>query len=182
MKQRLKKNVPHPEVARAIALDQFNEALSLIDAGVGTIDSTDKSGSTLLMRAVVCKDFPMIKNLIIHGANVSMADAMGWTALHFAASEGYFDGVKILIDNGADVNARDHDGNSPIFNAFLKTDHHKKVVDLLISKGADLSLSRPRVQTIPDNSVRSIFLPLTARFRSPTSSMLLKQELLPLSI
>ena len=75
----------------------------------------------------------------------------GATLLHVAAEYGFFDATRLLLDRGADVNARaDLDANgvggqTPIFHALT---HFKgvnpEVWQLLIQRGADLTL-RARV-------------------------------------
>jgi ankyrin repeat protein len=75
----------------------------------------------------------------------------GATLLHVAAEYGFFDAARLLLDRGADVNARaDIDANNiggqtPIFHALT---HFKRanpeVAQLLIDRGADLNL-RARV-------------------------------------
>jgi hypothetical protein len=47
-------------------------------------------------------------------------DEKGRTLLHIAASSGYNKAVKLLIENGADVNPVDVDGISPVGSAFLQ--------------------------------------------------------------
>lgn len=75
----------------------------------------------------------------------------GATLLHVAAEYGFFDATRILLDRGADVNARaDVDANgvggqTPVFHAlthFMRV--NPEVGELLIQRGADLTL-RARV-------------------------------------
>lgn len=56
--------------------------------------------------------------LLEHGANPNYVDTVSKystneSLLHLAASKGNADGVQLLIDYGADVQARDRYGNSP---------------------------------------------------------------------
>ncbi len=50
-------------------------------------------------------------------SNVNQKDDFGRTALHHAASSDWSDALNILIERGADVNARDVDGITPLHMA-----------------------------------------------------------------
>jgi ankyrin repeat protein len=52
--------------------------------------------------------------------DVKYTDEAGRTALHYAAHRGYLDIVKNLIEEGADINYEDHQGETPLFFACLQ--------------------------------------------------------------
>lgn len=58
----------------------------------------------------------------------------GWTALHYAASLGFAGLVEALIDRGADLNAHDNDGKTPLRVAVEA--NQREVVNLLTNRGA----------------------------------------------
>jgi ankyrin repeat protein len=59
------------------------------------------------------------------------------TAVHTAILFGKYDILKLLIENGADINAKDNQGNSPIHGAIENNEIH--ILRLLIEKGADIN-------------------------------------------
>jgi ankyrin repeat protein len=52
--------------------------------------------------------------LLAAGADINLADDLGQTALHGAASRGWNDLVTLLVENGADLTAADVDGATPL--------------------------------------------------------------------
>ncbi len=54
-----------------------------------------------------------------------------------AAIDGNIEAVKLLIANGADVNARDKDGETPLHKTSSRGE--KEIIELLIAKGADVN-------------------------------------------
>jgi ankyrin repeat protein len=69
--------------------------------------------------------------LILRGADVNYAMMFGRTPLHEAARNGDRDTMKLLLDRGANVNAKDEAGDTPLDCA---EDSEKK--DLLRKHGA----------------------------------------------
>jgi len=58
------------------------------------------------------------------------------TALHFASARGKDDIVHCLLQNGADPNVRDTNGNSPLH--LVACTHHIRVITLLLRYGAEV--------------------------------------------
>lgn len=82
-----------------------------------------------------CKsgDIKTVRKLIRRGVNVNeKSDFIEDTALLIASRNGYFDIVKLLIENGADVNL-----NTPIKNAIMNG--HYDIVKLLMDNNAEYS-------------------------------------------
>lgn len=69
--------------------------------------------------------------------NVYAEGGNGSTPLHCAAWEGHIAVVKLLLESGADVNARDKFGKTALHDAAFKG--HGDVVKLLLEWGADIN-------------------------------------------
>ena len=86
----------------------------------------------------------MIRHLLKHGAEVEIrkkpeqGGGVGKTALHVAASRGYYAVVDALLDCGADPNLEAEEGATPLHLA--TANKHPQVVWSLIQHGADLTL------------------------------------------
>jgi ankyrin repeat protein len=74
--------------------------------------------------------------LIANGADVTGRNRNGMTALHYAASAGFANLIKELLDRHADVNAKDNLGRTPLDMA--AANGRMNVVELLVAKGADM--------------------------------------------
>ena len=61
----------------------------------------------------------------------------GSTALHSAARYGSVEGIVLLLDLHAEVNARDQEGRTPLFVACSSPRKEIEVVRLLLANGAD---------------------------------------------
>ena len=85
--------------------------------------------------------------LLDRGADVNAGDN-GWTPLHSAASypiEGInqdrsVGAIKLLVENGADVNARSDYGITPLHQA-VRFPPDGKVIEILLERGADVDAS-----------------------------------------
>ena len=62
-------------------------------------------------------------------------DKFGWTPLHWAASHGFIDICKILLDNGAKVDVKNNYGMTPIHKAQVSM--HQNIVDLLWARSGN---------------------------------------------
>ncbi|PCJ53558.1 MAG: hypothetical protein COA73_15075 [Candidatus Hydrogenedentota bacterium] len=116
-----------------------------------------------------------LQYLIDSGINVNAYDTMEYvklpfkapasTPLHFAALFGVYEVVRILLDNGADVNLPNSHGSTALILAAGRTNQSTAL--LLIDRGADVRHSSHRGYTALHSAVRSPYhLPLVKRLVS----------------
>ena len=85
----------------------------------------------------------------------------GTTLLHSASRSGNSELVRLLIQEGADVNAQDEDGESPLHGAMARSDNYD-VARILIENGADLTSKAADAKTplhsIYNNTIGRVFM------------------------
>jgi FOG: Ankyrin repeat len=89
---------------------------------------------TSIYDAAVGGEFEAVQKIVSQNPQaVNERDEYGFTALHGLAEEEHYDIVQFLIGHGADVNARNEDGITPLHLAAWP-----EMAELLIASGADL--------------------------------------------
>ena len=132
----------------------------------------NEEGATPFLRAAQSGDLALMKLLLEHGADPSIATLHNVTPLMVASGIGWVEGVtyewspqqtfetvKFLLDLGAHVNAQDSlDGRTALMGAAHKG--RNDVIQLLVDRGADLSLhdigSRDSIHTLAGVSWQAI--------------------------
>jgi RNA polymerase sigma factor (sigma-70 family) len=118
------------------------ETLQFLISRGGNIDAVSKHpmNVTPLHAALFSRRVEAAKVLIAAGADVRLRRGgsgwprAGWTALHYCAAYGFVELVEPLIDRGADINAPDDEGKTPLRAAIESA--QQEVVDLLVNRGA----------------------------------------------
>ncbi|XP_058800177.1 ankyrin-1-like [Phymastichus coffea] len=95
-----------------------------------------------LCYAIHTRKCAVIKIMIDHGFAIDAQDVKGHTALHFAVRFGQTEMVKLLLECGADVNARNTIGQIPINypNIFYATAEQQDILKLLLEHRCQWSL------------------------------------------
>ena len=89
----------------------------------------------------------LVEVLLDAGADPNAAGGKGWRPLHWAASDGFIEGVALLIKHGAAVNATTDDIEAtpitPLVLALAQS--HHRVLPILLRAGADCHSSQIRM-------------------------------------
>jgi ankyrin repeat protein len=124
------------DIFQAVESNQFEVVQKLLQAGA-PVSARDGNGVTPLMQAAVYAGPEVMRLLLSRGADPNAANEAGSTALMW--SIGDMSKVRILVDTGADVNARfPGTGVTPLTLAARHTGS-APIVKLLIAKGADIN-------------------------------------------
>ena len=95
----------------------------------------NKHGETALMLACIKGNLALARLLIKRDADINHP---GWTALHYAASGGHTDIIRLLLDESAYIDAESPNGTTPLMMAARYG--NSKAVQLLIEEGSDIQL------------------------------------------
>lgn len=107
------------------------------------IHEAAKGGRVIRIRELLSKD-PSL---------VHVVDQRGWTPLHRAAWWGHRDVAEVLVEHGANPNARSDKGVTPLHIAAYKG--RKSVVEYLLDHGADPSVRDNFGCTPPGEAARA---------------------------
>ncbi|MGH9674985.1 MAG: ankyrin repeat domain-containing protein, partial [Bryobacteraceae bacterium] len=129
-------------------------------------DTPNVTGFTPLMRTAGNSQLEMVRLLLARGANVHAANVFGGevpkgpielkkiTALLWAAPFASRDVIAALLDAGANINARDARGMTPLMLAVASTEAEIGAVRLLVDRGADVNVKSVAGETALDWATR----------------------------
>jgi ankyrin repeat protein len=153
--------------------------------GLGDLSWVDFTGQTPFLRAALSGDVAVMKLLLAKGADPNLATFAGTTALMAAAGvnwvtgqtyaeskEMLMDAVKLCLDQGADLNAANSMGLTPVFGAANRGSDD--ILQFLVSKGAHLDVKDKEGRT-PMVWAEGVFLATNAPERKPSTIALIEK-------
>lgn len=114
------------------------------------VDARTTDGRTALMLAAGRDNLFVAAALLDRGANVGLSDVAGATALHHGARAGAEAVVEQLLAAGADLEARDNDGRTALWQGCAHNLPDSAIVDMLLRAGAD-RFARDRNGVCPED-------------------------------
>ena len=127
------------ETPMSLVIEKCNTQLLnlLIEQGAAINFQTKVDQKPLLIAATKgCED--VLGILIENGIDIEQAnEADSTTALMKAAKFGHYESVKFLLENGAQINKKNRQGNSAIM--FAVQYGHLDIMQMLLEKGADIN-------------------------------------------
>ena len=115
----------------------------LLELGV----RTDAVHQNPLVEACTMRNMAVIRLLLSHGADVNIIDNGCRTCMSIACEHGYDDLAELLLDHGADMDAKTgRYGQTPFLLACINV--HLSTVKLLLDRGADANLTGDAIPLI----------------------------------
>jgi ankyrin repeat protein len=144
----------------------------LLEAGADIETPDTFIGLTPLMNAAGNRNVEAVKLLLAKGAKVNAVSKTqglpkiqtgtvefgGWTPLLMASAFGPPEAVKMLLEDGARIDAQDYRGFTPLMLAVGTDRYDRRIVDILMTHGADLR---------PTNHAGETALDWANKFRDP---------------
>lgn len=108
------------------------------------LHASDALGLPTLFYAL--DNLELMQFLLPYGANLSQSDPDGMTLIHYAVKRGNMEMIQLLVEFGADVNARNNQYQTPLMMA-VGAPKPEECIRLLVTFGADVNLFDRRGDT-----------------------------------
>lgn len=128
----------HEELIDAIRSQSLKGVETLVKSGDFSLDRFAQNGDTALVLAAKWGSKAAIKCLLAYGAKPNQCDEAGHTPLFAAAGqyEASLDVVKLLVENGADINMASGDLRCTPLHGAAQIPPNSHIVQFLLSRGA----------------------------------------------
>lgn len=145
-----------------IIRNETKEAIALLDTNTIDINGFTEYNKTLLHCACSQGNIEIAKRLLSHpeiDINLKGKTKLKHSALHIAVIENSVELTQLLIENGANINSQEGNGNTPLWTAVSYNNKNMKipVIKYLLAQNADpniknnYGISLYKALTMPKN-------------------------------
>lgn len=139
--------------------NNFSDAVAAVKAGAD-INTSNSNGAKAIHFAAACGNPDLVRFLLEHGATPNIRTVSGDTPLYFAATgtrrglranrktAGYDKTLKILIENGANLDAQNRNSVTPLMKAMFKK--YREGIRILVEAGANRTIKTYNGKTVWD--------------------------------
>ena len=138
-----------PSLLWAIQSEAPKSAMLLAKQPKIQLNAENQLGETALMMAAINNQLELAKLLIEQGADVNKP---GWTPLHYAATRGHREMMRLLLDHDAYIDSESQNGTTPLMMAAYSAS--PLAVKLLLEEGADPTLANHGNATALDLAIK----------------------------
>lgn len=140
------------ETTEAIWNGDCKKMDELFNAGLPVDVKVDSTKLNLLhLPFTLIRESPsveIVQYLIDRGVSLNERDSAGWTPLHYAVSGRHNEGVKVLIDAGAEVDPLTDKNMTPLYMCVQEKPFNIEVAELLLESGADIDTAHGDAMSI----------------------------------
>lgn len=104
-----------PAISHAMLSEANKTVRTLLLSDKLNVNLQDLNGDTPIMVASLLNNSAWVATLLSKGASLKASGS--WTALHYAATSGATEAMTMLINAGADINAKSPNGTTPLMMA-----------------------------------------------------------------
>ncbi len=134
-----------PGLFTALQEGSLKVAGILMDSPKLKAESRNAADESPLMMAALKGQLDVVKRLIAMDADVNKT---GWTPLHYAATSGQTEVIRVLLENHAFIDAQSPNGTTPLMMA--ASYGSPEAVKLLLESGADFTMRNQKQMTAMD--------------------------------
>ena len=134
-----------PGLFTALQEGSLKVAGILMDSPKLKAESRNAADESPLMMAALKGQLDVVKRLIALDADVNKP---GWTPLHYAATSGQTEIIRVLLENNAFIDAQSPNGTTPLMMA--ASYGSPEAVKLLLESGADFTMRNQKQMTAMD--------------------------------
>jgi ankyrin repeat protein len=125
-----------PMLILAIRDKSFKVTDLLLSNPATDVNLTNKSGENALMLASFDGELALVKSLVLQ--KKAAVNKLGWSPIHYAATNGHLEIAQFLMTNGAQVNALSPSETTPLMMSIGSG--NDQLLKYLLENGADLRM------------------------------------------